>query len=245
VVEPSGHVALRAVAIPYVKDCFMPVSRRVTAAFAAALLVTTAACVTDPNTGERRISKAAIGAGAGAIGGYLLGDLVGGRNDRTERIIGTGIGALAGGAVGVYMDRQEQELRRRTAGTGVEVERQGDQLVLTMPSGITFAFDRYDIQPQFRPTLDQIAQTLNAYPQTIIDIYGHTDSTGTDAYNQTLSENRARGVASYLQSQGVQPVRMATQGYGESQPIADNNTTSGQAANRRVEIRIVPVEQQG
>jgi outer membrane protein OmpA-like peptidoglycan-associated protein len=220
----------------------MPVPRHVTAAFAAALLVTTAACVTDPNTGERRISKAAIGAGAGAIGGYLLGDLVGGRSDRTERIVGTGIGAIAGGAVGAYMDRQEQELRRQTAGTGVEVDRQGDELVLTMPSGITFAFDRYDIQPQFRPTLDQIAQTLSAYPQTMIDIYGHTDSVGTDAYNQTLSENRARSVASYLQTRGVQPVRIATQGFGESQPIADNATEQGRAENRRVEIRIVPVE---
>ncbi|WP_129794482.1 OmpA family protein [Sphingosinicella sp. CPCC 101087] len=220
----------------------MPVSKLATTAFATALLVTTAACVTDPNTGERRISKAAIGAGAGAIGGYLLGDLVGGRRDRTERIVGTGIGAIAGGAVGAYMDRQEQELRRQTAGTGVEVDRQGDELVLTMPSGITFAFDRYDIQPQFRPTLDQIAQTLSAYPQTMIDIYGHTDSVGTDAYNQTLSENRARSVASYLQTRGVQPVRIATQGFGETQPIADNATEQGRAANRRVEIRIVPVE---
>ena len=223
----------------------MPVSKRVTTIFAAAaLLSTTAACITDPNTGERRISKAAIGAGVGAVGGYLLGDLVGGRRDRTERIVGTGIGALAGGAVGAYMDRQEQELRRQTAGTGVEVERQGDELVLTMPSGITFAFDRYDIQPQFRPTLDQIAQTLSAYPQTLIDVYGHTDSTGSDAYNQTLSENRAQSVADYLATRGVQRVRIATRGFGESQPVADNATEQGRSANRRVEMRIVPVEQQ-
>ena len=220
----------------------MPVSKRFAAAIAAALLTTTAACVTDPNTGERRISKTAIGAVGGAVGGYLLGDLIGGRSDRTERIIGTGVGALAGGAVGAYMDRQEQALRRQTAGTGVEVERQGDELVLTMPSGITFAFDRYDIQPQFRGTLDQIAQTLQDYPQTMIDIYGHTDSVGTDAYNQTLSENRARSVADYLSARGVQSVRMATQGFGETQPIASNDTDAGRAANRRVEIRIVPVQ---
>ena len=142
------------------------------------------------------------------------------------------------------MDRQEQELRRQTAGTGVEVERQGDELVLTMPSGITFAFDRYDIQPQFRPTLDQIAQTLSAYPQTLIDVYGHTDSTGSDAYNQTLSENRAQSVADYLATRGVQRVRIATRGFGESQPVADNATEQGRSANRRVEMRIVPVEQQ-
>ncbi|MGZ8310669.1 MAG: OmpA family protein [Allosphingosinicella sp.] len=223
----------------------MRVSRSVTAAFAAGLLLSTTACISDPNTGEQRVSRAAIGAGAGAIGGYLLGDLIGGGNDRTERIVGTGIGALAGGAVGVYMDRQEQELRRRTAGTGVEIDRQGDELVLTMPSGITFAFDRYDIQPQFQPTLDQIGQTLSGYPQTMIDIYGHTDSTGTDSYNQTLSENRARAVAGYLSSRGVQPVRTATRGFGETQPVADNSTENGRGANRRVEIRIVPVEQQG
>jgi len=223
----------------------MPVSKRVTATFAAALLATTAACVSDPNTGEQRVSKAAIGAGVGAVGGYLLGDLVGGSNDRTERIVGTGIGVLAGGAVGHYMDRQEQELRRQTAGTGVEIERHGDELVLTMPSGITFDVDRYDIQPQFRPTLDQVAQTLTAYPQTMIDIYGHTDSTGSDAHNQGLSENRARSVATYLDSHGVQPVRIATRGFGETQPVADNATDPGRAANRRVEIRIAPVEQQG
>lgn len=210
-------------------------------ALATGTLATTSACITDPNTGERRISRTAIGAAGGAVGGYLLGDLVGGRRDRTERIIGTGIGALAGGAIGAYMDRQEQELRRQTAGTGVEIERRGDELVLTMPTGITFAFDRYELQPQFRPTLDRVAEVLGNYPNTMIDIYGHTDSVGSDSYNQTLSENRASSVATYLSMRGVQQVRMATLGYGETQPIADNGTESGRAANRRVEIRIVPV----
>lgn len=220
---------------------FVP-KRITTAAVAAALLATTAACITDPETGERRLSKAAIGAAIGAGGGYLLGDLVGGRRDRTERILGTGIGAVAGGAIGAYMDRQEQELRRQTAGTGVDIERRGDELVLTMPAGITFAFDRYDIQPQFRPTLDRVADVLGRYPSTMIDIYGHTDSVGSDAYNQSLSENRARSVADYFGTRGVQPVRIATRGFGESQPVADNATEAGRAANRRVELRIVPVE---
>ena len=221
----------------------MPVPNRLAmAAGAALLLATTAACVTDPDTGERRLSRTAIGAGVGAVGGYLLGDLIGGRRDRTERIIGTGVGALAGGAVGAYMDRQERELRERTAGTGVEIDRQGDELILTMPSGITFAFDRYDIQPQFRPTLDRIAEVLHDYPQTMIDVYGHTDSVGSDAYNQTLSENRAAAVARYLEGRRIASVRIATRGFGESQPIADNATESGRAANRRVEMRIVPVQ---
>ena len=225
----------------------MSASNRVTAAFAAALLATTAACVTNPETGEREFpTRTVIGAGVGAIGGYLLGDLIGGRGDRTERIIGAGIGAVAGGAIGQYMDRQEQELKRRTAGTGVVVERQGDELVLTMPSGITFAHDRYDIQPQFQPVLNEVAATLSSYPSTMIDVYGHTDSTGSDAYNQTLSERRAQSVASYLSGRGVQPVRIATRGYGESQLLVNPERSEADLqANRRVEIRIVPVQQQG
>lgn len=225
----------------------MSVSKRfaVTAAMAA-LLTTTAACVTDPNTGERRISKAAIGAVLGGGAGYVLGEVLGGRSDRTERIIGAGVGALAGGAVGVYMDRQEQELRRQTAGTGVVVEREGDELLLTMPSGITFAHDRSDIQPQFQSTLDQVARTLQAYPSTLIDVYGHTDSTGSDAYNQALSERRAQAVASYLISRGVQPVRIATQGFGETRlSVSPERSEADRQANRRVEIRIVPATTTG
>ena len=216
--------------------------RIVGTALAAALLATTAACVTDPVTGQRTISKAAIGAGVGLVGGYLAGDVVGGRNDRTERIVGAGIGAVAGGAVGAYMDKQERELREKTAGTGVDVVRQGDEIILNMPSAITFAFDRYDIQPQFQTTLNQVAQTLSSYPSTYIDVYGHTDSVGTDAYNQTLSQNRAGSVAGYLSSRGVNSARVATRGFGEGQPIASNDTEQGRAENRRVEIRIVPVE---
>lgn len=220
----------------------MPVSKRFAlSAVAAGLLVTTAACVTDPNTGERRVSKAAIGAVLGGGAGYLLGDLIGGRNDRTERIVGAGIGAIAGGAAGAYMDRQEQELRRQTAGSGVVIEREGDELLLTMPAGITFAFDRSDIQPQFQPVLNQVAQTLQAYPQTLIDVYGHTDSTGTEAYNQALSERRAQSVADYLAARGVQPVRIATRGYGETRLLVNpERTEADRQANRRVEIRIVP-----
>ena len=195
--------------------------------------------------GERSLSKAAIGAGAGVVGGYLLGDLVGGRNDRTERILGAGIGAIAGGAIGGYMDRQERELRQRTAGTGVEIDRQGDELLLTVPSGITFAVNSYQVQPQFQPTLDQVAQTLVAYPSTMIDVYGHTDPSGGDAINIPLSQNRAQSVANYLAARGVNSARIATRGFGSSQPLPGNmNATEAErAANRRVEIRIVPLQQ--
>ncbi|HET9510459.1 MAG TPA: OmpA family protein [Sphingomonas sp.] len=205
----------------------------------------TSACVTDPETGERRISKTAIGGLGGAVGGYLLGDLVGGRRDRTEKIVGAGIGALAGAGIGAYMDKQERDLRARTAGTDVQVIRQGDELVLNMPSGITFGYDRADIQPQFRPTLDQVADVLAQYQSTYVDVYGHTDSTGADAYNQTLSERRATAVADYLAGHGVNPARLGTRGFGETQPIASNATEDGRAANRRVEIKIVPVTREG
>lgn len=210
-------------------------------ALGAGLLATTAACVTDPVTGRQTISKTAIGAGVGLIGGYLAGDLVGGRSDRTEKIIGAGIGAVAGGAVGAYMDKQERELRERTAGTGVDVTRTGDELLLTMPSGVTFATNSYAIQPQFMATLNQVAATLAANPSTYIDVYGHTDSTGGDGINIPLSQNRARAVADYLIARGVSPARIGTQGFGSSRPVAENTTEVGRQANRRVEIRIVPV----
>ena len=206
-----------------------------------AALTLTGACTTNPETGQRGISRAAIGGIGGALGGYLLGDVVGGRRDRTEKIVGAGIGGLAGAAIGAYMDRQERELRARTAGTDVRITRQGDQLVLNIPSGITFAYDSAAVQPAFQRTLDQVAATLAEYNQTYVDVLGHTDSTGSDAYNQGLSQRRAVSVADYLSSRGVQSARIATQGFGESEPIADNATDAGRAANRRVEIKLVPI----
>ena len=210
---------------------------------ALSALIATSGCTTDPETGQQRLSKAAIGGIGGAVGGYLLGDLVGGRRDRTEKILGAGIGGLAGAGIGAYMDKQERDLRARTAGTDVQVVRQGDDLLLNLPSGITFAYNSSDVQPQFRQTLDQVADILSQYKQTYIDVYGHTDSTGSDAYNQTLSERRAVSVADYLASRGVQPARIGTRGFGKTQPIASNDTDAGRAANRRVEIKIVPIRE--
>ena len=219
--------------------------RTLTALAMSTALVATTACTTDPNTGRRTISKTAIGAGVGLLGGYLAGDVIGGRSDRTAKIIGAGVGALAGGAVGAYMDRQEAELRRQTAGTGVDVIRSGDDLILRMPSGITFPVDSYAIQPQFQQTLNEVARTLGTYNQTYIDVLGHTDSTGSDAYNQTLSVNRAQSVANYLSTRGVASARIGVRGFGETQPIATNATEAGRAQNRRVEIKVVPVTQPG
>ncbi|HJT41755.1 MAG TPA: OmpA family protein [Sphingobium sp.] len=219
----------------------MRISHRLMGAAGLAAMLATAACTTDPNTGQRQISKAAIGGIGGALGGYLLGDLVGGRHDRTEKILGAGIGAVAGAGIGAYMDAQEKKLREETAGSGVDVIRDGDNLVLRMPSGITFGYDSAAVQPQFQPTLNDVSSVLSQYPKTYVDVYGHTDSDGADAYNQSLSERRAQSVADYLTSHGVQSARIATRGFGETQPIASNSTEEGKASNRRVEIKIAPV----
>jgi len=221
----------------------MRIATNILGATALAAMTLTTACVTDPVTGEKRISKAAIGGLGGALGGYLLGDIVGGRSDRTEKLIGAGIGGIAGAAVGSYMDRQEQELRRRTAGTDVDVIRSGDDLILNMPSGITFATGSANIQPQFRATLDQVSDVLAQYENTYVDVYGHTDSVGSDADNQVLSERRAQSVAGYLSTHGVNSARIGTRGFGETQPVASNDTEEGRAANRRVEIKLVPIQQ--
>lgn len=209
--------------------------------FAVAALVALSACATNTDTGERPVPNSAIGAIGGAVGGYLLGDLVGGRRDRTERIIGAGIGGVAGAAIGDYMDRQERDLRARTADSGVQVIRQGDDLLLTIPSGINFAYKSATVEPRFRPTLDRVAAVLAEYRGTYIDVYGHTDAVGGDAYNQDLSERRAASVAAYLETRGVQRARVGTMGFGKAHPIASNETDEGRAANRRVEIRIVPI----
>ena len=208
---------------------------------AATASLALSACVTDPDTGQQRVSRAGIGAGAGAATGAILGAVLGGRHSRAETIIGAGLGAVAGGAVGGYMDRQERELRARTAGTGIDVVRQGDNIDLRLPSGITFDFNSATVKPQFRASLGQVAQTLASYQSTYVDVTGHTDSVGTDAVNQRLSEQRATAVADYLSYQGVNRARIATRGFGKSQPIASNADEAGRAQNRRVEIHLSPI----
>lgn len=219
----------------------MSIQAKLIAATAAASLLLTTACVTNPETGEKKISKTALGGLIGAGAGAGLGAIIGGKRNRTEVLVGTGIGALAGVAVGAYMDKQEKELREKTAGTGIEVVRNGDEILLNMPSKVTFDVDSAIVSPQFQPTLNEVARVLSQYEKTFVDVIGHTDSTGSDAYNMTLSQRRADSVATYLSSNGVLRARIATQGYGETQPIASNDSETGRAANRRVEIKLVPV----
>ena len=217
--------------------------RLIVSSLAALSLVTVTACVTDPNTGERKVSRTAIGAGGGALAGLLLGGLIGGG---TGRIIGAGIGGIAGGAIGYTMDKQIKELRESTAGTGIDVTEadDGQSILVNLPDGVTFDVDSSSLKPQFRATLDQIADSMNRYPNSLIDVYGHTDSTGSDQYNQALSERRASTVANYLITRGVSGSRVRSQGFGESMPIASNDTIEGRARNRRVEIKIVPISQE-
>jgi len=197
-------------------------------------------CATDPNTGQRIYGNTAKGTAAGAIIGAGLGTLAGG-DDGRNAAIGAAVGAIAGGSVGVYMDKQEAEMRRRTAGTGIEVERVGDQLALTMPSDVTFPVDSSTIQTEFYSPLDEVAATLKEFPSTAVDIIGHADSTGADDYNMELSERRAMAVRSYLERQDVRSVRIAAAGMGESRPVASNDTAQGRAQNRRVEIILTPI----
>ncbi len=201
-----------------------------------------AGCESNPYMGEHR--KAATGATIGAGSGALLGSAVAGGGDRTKgAVLGALIGATLGGVVGNQMDKQEAELRRQMAGTGVDVQREGDTLRLQAPSNVTFATNRADVRAEFRPVLDQLANSLSQYPGTVIRVEGHTDSVGSASYNQTLSESRAQSVRSYLIQRGIAPNRIEAIGYGLTRPIADNATAEGRAQNRRVEVLIVPVAQ--
>jgi outer membrane protein OmpA-like peptidoglycan-associated protein len=209
-------------------------------AAAVALTIATAGCqTTNPYTGEQQVSKTAAGAGIGALGGAIAGVLIG--DNRKSVAIGAGVGALAGAAAGNYMDRQEAELRQQLQGTGVSLTRVGDQLILNMPGNITFATNSADVAADFYPVLNSVAVVLKKYPQTYVDVMGHTDSTGTASYNQSLSERRASSVGSYLQNQGIQSARLVIKGIGQTMPIDSNDTAAGRAQNRRVEIVLTPV----
>jgi outer membrane protein OmpA-like peptidoglycan-associated protein len=193
----------------------------------------------DPNDPNRTRNNALIGAGIGAVAGLLSG---GNATERRQRaLVGVGVGGLAGGAIGAYQDRQEAELRRQTAGTGIEVSRDGDVIKLNLPDGVTFDFGKSNLKSQFYPALDNVANTLAQYNQTIVEVSGHTDSVGSDAANQTLSVQRANSVGNYLIGKGLVRERFEIVGFGETQPVASNDTDSGRALNRRVEIRVLPL----
>ena len=213
----------------------------------AGLTVALSGCETlqtiNPFTQEPETSNAAKGAMIGAAAGVAVGLASG--DDAVERrqraLILAGVGALAGGAIGYYMDQQEAKLRAELQGTGVSVTRIGDNITLNMPGNVTFATNSSDLSPAFFDVLRSVSKVLAEFDKTVVEVAGHTDSSGSDAYNQSLSERRASSVAQYLQAQGVINERLLTVGLGESMPVADNSLSSGKQANRRVEITMVPV----
>jgi outer membrane protein OmpA-like peptidoglycan-associated protein len=213
---------------------------------AAVAALSLSACTTmNAYTGDQQLSNTAGGALVGAGTGAVVGGLVGaatGRDPRITALIGAGIGGLTGAAIGKYMDQQEAELRAQLQGTGVSVTRAGNQIILNMPSNITFAVDSATVQPQFSETLISVGLVLKKFNKTIIDVYGHTDNTGSDAYNLDLSQKRAVSVAAVLAGQGIDQRRFYVTGKGELEPIASNATETGRSQNRRVEIQISPIE---
>ncbi|MET4133649.1 outer membrane protein OmpA-like peptidoglycan-associated protein [Porphyrobacter sp. MBR-155] len=223
----------------------MTFSRILLSGTAALALIGTSACVTDPNTGEKKVSRTAIGAGLGGTLGYLLGGVVGGD---TARIIGAGIGGSAGAVIGKQFDDQIKELKEQTAGTGVDVEEVGNQdaILVRLPDGVTFATGSAAINPGFLDTLNNVAESLITYPNSLIDVYGFTDTTGSTALNQRLSEQRAQAVADYLAARGVARARIATQGYGEQYDYLRVKTGDNinEPLNRRVEIKITPISEE-
>ena len=209
-----------------------------------ATAVAVAGCTTfDPYTGEEQTSKttkgALIGAAAGAVVGLVSGDDAVDRRQRA--LIGAGVGALAGGAVGYYMDKQEAKLRAELAGSGVSVTRMGDNITLNMPGNVTFATDSSDLSPAFFDVLNSVGKVLKEFDQTVVEVAGHTDSTGSEDYNQSLSERRAASVSRYFSAKGIAEQRLLIVGMGELRPVASNTSAEGRQANRRVEITMVPL----
>jgi len=219
------------------------VSMKICAAVIGVVLAASACSTVDPYTREEQTShaqkQAIYGAAAGAVAGLITGDSSMERKKRA--LVGAGLGALAGAGVGTYMDRQEAALRKELERTGVSVHRNGDQITLNMPGNITFATDSADLNAGFFDVLSSVGKVVNEFEQTVIEIAGHTDSTGSDQYNQQLSERRANAVAAYLQTRNVRSDRIITVGAGESHPVASNDTAEGRQLNRRVELTLVPL----
>ena len=192
-------------------------------------------CATDPNTGQQRLNKTAIGTLAGAAGGAAISKATGG----SKTVRDAAIGSSLGNGFGYYMERQANHLEHQMAGTGVTVTpNPNGNIDLVMPGNITFAFDDATLNSSFKPTLNKLASTMSEYNQNTVTIAGHTDSKGSASYNQGLSRDRAYAVANYLTARGVSSNRINVVAYGESRPIADNNSDSGRQQNRRVELVI-------
>ena len=211
-----------------------------------ASLTTLSGCETfDAYTGEKKVSNTAKGAGIGASVGAVLAYLKNkdepSKKRKKRMLEAAGIGAIAGGGIGYYMDTQEAKLRKTLRASGVSVERDGDNINLIMPGNITFVTAGHDLNAGFHEVLDSVILVLQEFDKTIIVVAGHTDSRGSNEYNQGLSERRANSVSQYLLSKGVVEARIESVGFGEVHPIADNSTAEGRSLNRRVELSLLPI----
>ncbi len=208
--------------------------------FACAITLGLTGCATTTDDPHQR---AKVGAAVGAVAGAVLGHQL---DDSAGKWVGAAVGALAGGAVGHYMDTQQQDFERsladERAANQLEIERlRDDTLKLTVDSEVSFDFNKAEIKPAFRPSLEKLAQLIIKYDRTVVHVVGHTDSVGSDAYNQELSERRALSVGDFLASYGVPRQRLRTEGRGEREPRATNDTEAGRQLNRRVEIFVKPI----
>jgi outer membrane protein OmpA-like peptidoglycan-associated protein len=214
--------------------------RRTRAVWAAALGATIGigGCATvGPAGGTHELTMPAQG--SGAVAGWVSGE--DSKQDLRRAATGAGVGTLAGGSVGYYMDVQQATLRERLDGSGVGVTRKGDEITLTMPGSLAFASDGAELNAAFGGVLDALAAVLQKYDKTVIEVAGHTDSAGSREHNQALSERRAAVVAAYLEKRGVLKSRVVAIGAGEARPIASNASTEGRARNRRVELTLSPL----
>jgi outer membrane protein OmpA-like peptidoglycan-associated protein len=217
--------------------------RKMIAVAACAALMLAGCQTQNAYTGEQQTSNATRGA---IIGGFLgagvgaLTNTSSGKQAARNAMIGAGVGMLAGAAVGGYMDQQEADLRNRLRSAGVQVRRNGNNIQLIMASDITFDTAMSNVKPQFFNTLAAVADVLRHYGKTYVEVSGHTDSVGSSQYNMDLSQDRANAVAQVLSQNGVNPQRLIPAGFGETRPIGSNATAGGRAANRRVEIQIIP-----
>ena len=209
----------------------------------ASLLLLTSCTSLDPYTGEEGINNTTAGIGLGAITGALAGIAVSSKSDRKKgAITGALGGAAVGGGIGYYMDRQETKLRNTLKGSGVQVRRDGDNLILVMPGNITFQSGKFNINSSFFSVLDSVSLVLKEFESTVIKVAGHTDSQGSSTSNQVLSEKRADSVRTYLIHSGVSYGRVQAVGYGQRYPVGTNSTASGRESNRRVELTLEPIK---
>jgi outer membrane protein OmpA-like peptidoglycan-associated protein len=228
----KNNIILRRIVMNMVRN-----HKRLFAALGVSAVLLSGCSTINPYTGQTQTSDATIGTGVGALGGAAIGAIAGGGRGA---LIGGAVGALTGGLIGNHMDQENEELRQRLVGTGVQVTSNGNYIQLMMASDVTFATGQADIRSDFYPALDSVAIVLKKYNGTNIVVTGFTDNVGNAAYNQTLSENRAASVGNYLMSQGINPSRVFTEGRGMRNPIASNASAQGRAMNRRVVITLRP-----